>query len=227
MEAVVFGDGFRLVDASVAFLVATITILEVLVDWGVTLVAVIFDGGCWLVVESADCLVISTAILGVIVNWGVAMVADDRWYGFSFSVIGGFSVCNVTSTPCCAPRELLLWTARQERREISRNSYVKSTKNKPEWKKRLLYLEGRGGGGGGGGGMRRWRKKLLEVLVLSFNFSPFYEVLRPRKNEPVALLFNQRLIGRSWLGTETACARLRRKLSFILSRCVSFHVRRK
>lgn len=32
MEAVVFGDGFRLVDASVAFLVATITILEVLVD---------------------------------------------------------------------------------------------------------------------------------------------------------------------------------------------------
>lgn len=32
MEAVVFGNGFRLVDASVAFLVATITILEVLVD---------------------------------------------------------------------------------------------------------------------------------------------------------------------------------------------------
>lgn len=223
MEAVVFGDGFRLVDASVAFLVATITILEVLVDWGVTLVAVIFDGGCWLVVESADCLVISTAILGVIVNWGVAMVADERWYGFSFSVIGGLIVCNVTSTPRCAPRELLLWTARQERREISRNPYVKSTKNKPEWKKRLLYLEE----GGGGWGMRRWRKKLLEVLVLSFNFSPFHEVLRPRKNEPVALLFNQRLIGRSWLGTETACARLRCKLSFILSRCVSFHVRRK
>ena len=226
MEAVVFGDGFRLVDASVAFLVATITILEVLVDWGVTLVAVIFNGGCWLVVESADCLVISTAILGVIVNWGVAMVADDRWYGFSFSVIGGFSVCNVTSTPRCAPRELLLWTARQERREISRNPYVKSTKDKTEWKKRLLYLEGRGGGVMVGlwGGEER---ELLEVLVLSFNFSPFYEVLRPRKNEPVALLFNQRLIGRSWLGTETACARLRRKLSFILSRCVSFHVRRK
>lgn len=32
MEAVVLGNGFRLVDASVAFLVATITILEVLVD---------------------------------------------------------------------------------------------------------------------------------------------------------------------------------------------------
>ena len=30
--AVAFGDGFRLVDASVAFLVATITILGVLVD---------------------------------------------------------------------------------------------------------------------------------------------------------------------------------------------------
>lgn len=32
MEAVVFGDGFRLVDASVACLVATSAILEVLVD---------------------------------------------------------------------------------------------------------------------------------------------------------------------------------------------------
>ena len=32
MEAVVFGDGFRLVDASVAFLMATTAILEVLVD---------------------------------------------------------------------------------------------------------------------------------------------------------------------------------------------------
>ena len=128
MEAVAFGDGFRLVDAIVACLMATTAILEVLVDWGVTLVAVIFDGGCWLVVESADCLVISTAILVVIVNWGVAMVADERWYGFSFSVIGGLGVCNVTSTPCCAPRELLLWTARQERREISRNPYVKWTK---------------------------------------------------------------------------------------------------
>ena len=79
MEAVAFGDGFRLVDASVACLVATTAILEVLVDWCVTLVAVIFDGGCWLVVESADCLVTSTAILGVIVNWRVAMVADERW----------------------------------------------------------------------------------------------------------------------------------------------------
>ena len=185
MEAVAFGDGFRLVDASVARLMATTAILEVLVDWGVTLVAVIFDGGCWLVVESADCLVISTAVLVVIVNWGVAMVADERWYGFSFSVIGGFSVCNVTSTPCCAPRELLLWTAGQERREISRMS--SEQKNKLEWKKSVLYLEG-----GGGGGMGRWRKKLLEVSVLSFHFSPFYEVLHPRKNEPVALLLNQK-----------------------------------
>jgi len=32
MEAVAFGDGFRLVDASVACLVATTAILEVLVD---------------------------------------------------------------------------------------------------------------------------------------------------------------------------------------------------
>ena len=45
--------------------------------------------------------------------------------------------------------------------------------------------------GGEGGGMGRSRKKLLEVSVLSFHFSPFYEVLHPRKNEPVALLLNQ------------------------------------
>lgn len=140
--AVAFGDGFRLVDASVACLMETTAILEVLVDWGVTLVAVIFDGGCWLVVESADCLVISTVILVVIVNWGVAMVADERWYGFSFSVIGGLSVCNFTPTPRWAPRELLLWTAGQEKREITRMS--SQQKNKPEWKKRLLYLEGGG-----------------------------------------------------------------------------------
>ena len=44
MEAVAFGDGFWLVDASVACLVATTDILAVLVDWGVTLIAVIFEG---------------------------------------------------------------------------------------------------------------------------------------------------------------------------------------
>ena len=138
----------------------------------------IFGGGCWLVVESADCLVISAAILEVIVNWGVAMVADERWYDFSCLVIGSRSVCNVTTSPCWVPRELLLWTAGQERRQISSRTARMSSELKKrwaEWKKMLSHLEGAGMGW-------EWRRKKLEVLVLSFNVSLLYEVLLPRRN---------------------------------------------